>query len=118
MLRAYEEVIVRARAGNPWTALAWFVVVFAVGQQAGTVFRFLGEVGDTRWADWVDLLTPWAVLGVGLLVLLRAAADRRILLCYAGAGLLYAEGHALHLSANSISNARPSGIVHLWDEVV
>jgi hypothetical protein len=103
---------------TPWRPLAWFAVVFAIGQQAGTVFRFLGDVGDTRWADWVDLLTPWAVLGLGLLVLLRATARRALLIGYAAAGLLFTEGHALHLSANSISNARPSGIVHLWDEVV
>jgi hypothetical protein len=101
-----------------WKPLAGFAVAFTVLQQAGTVFRFLGDVGDTRRADWVDLLTPWVVLGLGLLVLLRAGASRRILLAFGAAGLLYAEGHALHLSANSISNARPSGIVHLWDEVV
>lgn len=98
--------------------MAWWVVAFAVGQQAGTAFRFLGDVGDTRWADWVDLLTPWVVLGLGLVVLLRAAASRRLLIGYAAAGLLYAEGHALHLSANSISNVESSGIIHLWDEVV
>lgn len=103
---------------SPWKPLAWWVVVFAIGQQAGTVFRFLGDVGDTRWADWVDLLTPWAVLGLGLVVMLRAGASRGLLLAYGAAGLLYAEGHALHLSANSISNVAPSPIVHLWDEVV
>lgn len=101
-----------------WKPLAWWVVVFAVGQQAGTVFRFLGDVGDTRWADWVDLLTPWAVLGLGLVVVLRAEATGRLLLAYAAAGLLYVEGHALHLSANSISNIQSSGVGHLWDEVV
>lgn len=101
-----------------WQPLAWWVVVFAVGQQAGTVFRFLGDVGDTRWADWVDLLTPWAVLGVGLLVMLRAGAGRQLLIAFGASGLLYAEGHALHLSANSISNVQHSGVIHLWDEVV
>lgn len=101
-----------------WKPLAWWVVVFAIGQQAGTVFRFLGDVGDTRWADWVDLFTPWAVLGLGLVVLLRAEGPRRLLLAFAAAGLLYTEGHALHLSANSISNVQSSGVIHLWDEVV
>lgn len=103
---------------NPWKPLAWWVVVFAIGQQAGTVFRFLGDVGDTRWADWVDLLTPWVVLGLGLVVMVRSDASRRLLLAYGAAGLLFVQGHALHLSANSISNVQHSSVIHLWDEVV
>ena len=46
---------------RPW--LGWFALAVIVGMQAGTVFKPLGSVGETRVADWVDLLTPYAVLG-------------------------------------------------------
>jgi hypothetical protein len=29
-----------------------------------------------------------------------------------------AQGHGIHLAANSVGNVEPSPVVHLWDEVV
>ena len=55
---------------RPW--LGWFALSVIIGMQAGTVFRPLGSAGDTRVADWVDLLTPSAVLGPSAGALARA----------------------------------------------
>lgn len=106
---------------RPW--LGWFALAVIVGMQAGTVFRPLGEVGDTRVADWVDLLTPYAVLGTAAVVMLRARAAQSQWVLFGLGGVAFALGKGLHISANSASNvADPvvaeSSIVHLWDEVV
>lgn len=85
--------------------------------QAGTIFRPLGRVGLTRWADWVDLVTPWLVLATAAGVLVAVAAPLRPWVVLAAGGLLFTEGHSLHLAANSIANVEPSDIAHLWDEV-
>ncbi|MBV6528668.1 hypothetical protein HT659_09705, partial [Ursidibacter maritimus] len=50
--------------------LGWFGLTVIIGMQAGTVFKPLGTAGDTRVADWVDLLTPYAILGSAAMVLL------------------------------------------------
>ena len=103
--------------------LGWFALAVIVGMQAGTVFKPLGEVGETRVADWVDLLTPYAVLGSAAMVLLRAGAVRGQWAMLGIGGITFTLGHGLHLAANSVSNvADPAvaeaSIVHLWDEVV
>src|SRR5881409_4313237 len=100
--------------------LGWFAVAVIVGHHVGTIFAGLGGAGrGTRWADWVDLLTPYAVVGTALATLLAAGADRRTWLLAAFASIVYVEGHGIHLSANSIGNARGNGQpVHLWDEVI
>ena len=103
--------------------LGWFALAVIIGMQAGTVFKPLGTVGETRVADWVDLLTPFAILGCAAMVLLRAGATRGQWVLLGVGGITFTLGHGLHLAANSISNvadavvARAS-IVHLWDEVV
>ena len=75
--------------------------------------------GSTRWEDYVDLLTPYAVLGPALLVLARAGAPRRLwVAALVGCGL-FVQGHGLHLSANSIAYASgPQAPAYLWDEQV
>jgi hypothetical protein len=103
--------------------LGWFALAVIIGMQAGTVFKPLGEVGETRVADWVDLLTPYAILGTAAMVLLRAAATRGTWALLGVGGITFTLGHGLHLAANSVSNvADPvvagASIVHLWDEVV
>ncbi|MCA1782989.1 MAG: hypothetical protein ABR616_07790 [Dermatophilaceae bacterium] len=109
------------RGVRPW--LGWFALAVIVGMQAGTIFKPLGSVGETRVADWVDLLTPYAVLGTAAVVLLRAAATRPQWVLFSVGAVAFALGKGLHLSANSISNVEDSvvadaTIVHLWDEVV
>jgi hypothetical protein len=76
------------------------------------------SVGPTRWADWVDLATPYAVLGTAGLALFAAGAVRRVWVLFAVGALTYAEGHGIHLAANSVANADPGPTAHLWDEVV
>jgi hypothetical protein len=59
------------------------------------------------------------VIGTALAVLLAAGADRRSWLVAALGAVVYADGHGIHLAANSVGNARGNGQpVHLWDEVV
>lgn len=102
-----------------WRWLGWFAVAVVVGHHVGTVFGPLGEAGlRTEWADWIDLLTPYAVIGTAAAALLAAGADRIAWLLAASGAVAYVQGHGIHLAANSISNARGGDQpVHLWDEV-
>ncbi len=103
--------------------LGWFALAVIIGMQAGTVFKPLGTIGETRVADWVDLLTPFAILGCAAMVLLRARASRGQWVLFGVGGITFTLGHGLHLAANSVSNVADTvvakaPIVHLWDEVV
>jgi hypothetical protein len=103
--------------GRPWPWVASFALATVVGHHVGTIFKPLGEIGDTRVADWIDLLTPYAVLGCVAAALLAAAADRLAWLVFAFGAVTYTEGHGIHLSANSIGNAIDyQRIGYLWDE--
>ena len=108
----------RSRAASRWL-LVW-AVAYGVTHHLGLLPGGLGDAGgDTRWADWLDLLVPWAVVGPALAALAAADADRRGWLVGLSGALLYVQGHGIHLAANSISNARGDAApVHLWDEVV
>lgn len=75
--------------------------------------------GATRWEDFVDLLTPYVVAGPALVVLARVGTGRRSWALAVLGTAVFTSGHALHLSANSISYA--SGDAHpayFWDEQV
>ncbi|MCU0282970.1 MAG: hypothetical protein MUD13_03595 [Candidatus Nanopelagicales bacterium] len=103
--------------------LGWFALAVIIGMQAGTIFKPLGTLGETRVADWVDVLTPYAVLGAAAMVLLRAGADRPAWILYWVGAITFTLGHGMHLAANSVSNVADervakADIVHLWDEVV
>lgn len=100
--------------------LGWFVVAVVVGHHVGTIFAGLGPAGrGTEWADWIDLAVPYAVIGAALGALRAAHADRRTWLLAAAGAVAYAQGHGIHLAANSVGNARGNAQpVHLWDEVV
>jgi hypothetical protein len=98
--------------------LGLFAVAVIVGHHTGTLLGSLGGPGDTRWADWVDLALPYAVVGIAAAALAAARPGRRQWVLLAGAGLLYTQGHGIHLAANSIANVEPSDTVHLWDETV
>lgn len=103
------------RAGAPPAAYALSIIF---GHHVGTLLAGAGTVGPTRWADWVDVLTPYAVLGTAGLALLAARATRRSWIVFALGAVTYAEGHGIHLAANSVGNAVPGPTAHLWDEVV
>lgn len=109
------------RGGAGWW-LCWFAIAVVVGMQAGTIFKPLGSVGDTRVADWIDLAVPFAILGCAVMMLSSAGAARSSWVVMFLGGVAFALGHGLHLAANSISNVADTtvadaSIVHLWDEV-
>ena len=98
--------------------VAAFAVAVDVGHHTGFLLEPLGEVGVTRWADWVDLALPYAVIGAAAGALATVDARPRAWLVLGAAAILYTQGHGIHLAANSIANAEPSEAAHLWDEVV
>jgi len=102
----------------PRTPLLALALVILVGHHVGTAFGGLGDVGPTRWADWIDMAVPYALLGAAGAVLLRVRADPLAWLTFAVGAVLYAHGHGVHLAANSVGNVEPSDTAHLWDEVV
>jgi hypothetical protein len=104
------------RAFGGW--LVAFALGYCVFHHAGELFRFLGDVGETRWADWVDLLTPYVVTGTAAGALRAAATSRATWTLFWFATVLYTQGQGIHLAANSVGNAAPGEPAHLWDEVV
>lgn len=100
--------------------MALSAVAYNLLHHLGALPGGLGDAGGgTRWVDWLDLLTPYAVVGTALAALAVAGTDRRgWWLALLGAGA-YVSGHGVHLAANSIGNVRGDvAPVHLWDEVV
>ncbi|MEU5882960.1 hypothetical protein [Spirillospora sp. NPDC047279] len=100
----------------PW--LAAMAVAYALTHHIGFGLAWLGNAGETRWADWADLITPYAVLLPAAAALHAATATTRVWLLYLTGAITYVEGHGIHLAANSVSNRDPSDLVHLWDEVM
>ena len=101
-----------------WTALC--AVAYTLLHHLGALPDGLGDAGGgTRWVDWLDLLTPYAVVGTALAAVAAAGTDRRgWWTAFLGAAL-YVQGHGVHLAANSIGNERGDiPPIHLWDEVV
>lgn len=75
--------------------------------------------GATRYEDFVDLLTPYAVAGPALSALAVVGASRRAWRLALLGAAAFVQGHGIHLSANSISHVvGPVAPVHLWDERV
>lgn len=93
---------------------------YAVFHHAGTIFAGLGDVGATRtrWADWIDLLTPYVVVGAAAGALRAGPAARGTWPLFGFAAVLYTQGQGIHLAANSVGNAAPGAPAHLWDERV
>ena len=106
---------------EPVTAGRWiaaFAAAVDVGHHTGFLLEPLGEVGTTRWADWVDLALPYAVVGTASAALATVRAPPRAWLVLGAAAIAYTQGHGIHLAANSVANVEPSDVAHLWDEVV
>jgi hypothetical protein len=107
----------RASTGfMPWLALT--ALAYGLFHHVGSWLSWLGLIGDSRWADWADLCTPFVFLLCAAAALRAGQADRLSWTLYLVGAVIYTEGHGIHLSANSIGNVAPSGIAHLWDEVV
>lgn len=93
--------------GSAAGLLAFVVAVFVLHQLPA----FLGDAGT-----WVDLVTPFVVLPVVAWALLDARAGRGVLSLALLAAAAYVDGHGIHLAANDIGHAHPSGTQHFWDE--
>jgi hypothetical protein len=106
----------RVTSGSVRRRLAVFAATVIVTHHLGTALGPLGRVGTTRWADWVDLIVPYIVLGTAAATVAAADAGRREWILLAAAGILYTQGHGIHLAANSIAEVEPSDAAHLWDE--
>jgi len=71
--------------------------------------------------DWIDLFTPFFVIGAAAATVLsfEAVGSTALGVAFVSA-LLYADGHGIHLAANSIRNEHVSGdaerVAHFWDE--
>ncbi|MCY7373878.1 MAG: hypothetical protein LH461_09315 [Spirochaetaceae bacterium] len=116
-MSAYTER--HARSFGGW--LVVFALGYGVMHHGGTLFTGLGEVGPTRWADWIDLLTPYVVIGAAAGTLRAAGAEAGAWTAFLFGAVLYTSGHGIHLAANSVGNALPGtdpDVVHLWDETV
>jgi hypothetical protein len=106
---------------TPWSVhrrVAVFAATVIVAHHVNTALGPLGYLGTTRWADWVDLLVPYAVVGTAAAVLAATRAGRWEWIALAATAILYTQGHGIHLAANSIAGVEPSDAVHLWDETV
>ena len=101
-----------------WAALS--ALAYNLLHHLGTLPGGLGSAGGgTRVVDWLDLLTPYLVVGTALAAVAAAGTDRQGWWTALGGSCLYISGHGIHLAANSIGNVRGDGApVHLWDEVV
>ncbi|MGW4465428.1 hypothetical protein [Micromonospora sp. NPDC004704] len=99
-------------------ALVVFALAYGLLHHLGGALGGLGTVGPTRWADWAELLVPYAVLVPAAVALAAGGARRTVWAVYLVGALVYAEGKGVHVAANSIGNVAPGPASHLWDEVV
>ncbi len=84
------------------------------------VFHHLPSIAGGTAGDWIDLLTPFATVGAaGAALIALRAPPAAVAIGLVGA-LLYADGHGIHLAANSIRHEHPAGgaesRAHFWDE--
>lgn len=102
--------------GSPPRPEHWYLA-FAL---AVFVFHQLPAFAGDAAGDAIDILTPWAVVGASVGLLVALGAPRSAALLALLAGLLYVQGQGIHLAANSIHNAGPVGaveeITYFWDE--
>jgi hypothetical protein len=70
--------------------------------------------------DWPDLLTPFAVITPVILLLAAFGTPPAALVLGVVGGVLYIDGHGIHLAANSIGHEQLAGeaedVTHFWDE--
>jgi hypothetical protein len=97
-----------------------FALAVAIGHHIGVGLGPIGDVGHTgtRWADWIDLLVPYVVVGSAAMALVRARTDRTGWALLILSAVAYAQGHGIHLAANSVGNAVGGHVAHIWDEEV
>ena len=92
-------------------AFAAFAAAFFVFHQIGTV------LASDRLPIVIDLVTPFAVAAATAHLLIALDAPRGAILAAVFAGVLYVDGHGIHLAANAIHNEGITGdAVYFWDE--
>jgi hypothetical protein len=85
-------------------------------------FHHLPTIARYELGTAVDLLTPLAVAGTSAAVLVASRAPPRVLALALAAGVLYVDGHGIHLAANDIRGVgtRVAGAAgdraFFWDE--
>lgn len=103
---------------HAWRWLAATAALYNLTHHLGFALAPLGAIGHTRWADWIDILTPYTVLLTAAAALHTAGASPRSWTLYLIGAITYTEGHGIHLAANSVYNTQPGPTAHLWDETV
>jgi hypothetical protein len=99
--------------------LAWSAVALIATHWLRLLPLGFSAPGATRYEDFVDLLTPYAVAGPALAALAVVGATRRSWTLALVGAVAFTQGHGIHLSANSIRHAvGPAAPVDLWDERV
>jgi hypothetical protein len=93
------------------TLLAFAAAVF--------VFHQLPSLAGEAAGDWIDLVTPFAVITTAAFVIGRGASTLVLVVAIIGA-VLYVDGHGIHLAANAIGHEELTGdakdVTHFWDE--
>jgi hypothetical protein len=108
-------VAAQPRAGSfaPERALLAFAVSVFVFHHLPTLVG--GGVGDA-----IDLLTPFVVIGTAAAVLLALGTNRGLVALALAGGVLYVDGHGIHLGANAVAREDLAGsardVAHFWDE--
>jgi hypothetical protein len=94
----------------------WALFAFAASV---AVFHHLPSLPGGA-GDFIDLVTPFAVVGTAVLILVTLRAVPGVLLLALLAGVMYVDGHGIHLAANSIGHEELTGdaedVTHFWDE--
>jgi len=103
------------------------LLLFALGYNVAhhnSLFGATDLAFGTRRADWIDLATPFLVLGPLAWFLSMNRPSQRVGITAAVGAIVYVEGHGIHLSSNSIGNAATAetstatlDVIHLWDEI-
>jgi hypothetical protein len=87
---------------------------------AVALFHHLPALVGHRWEEWVDLVTPFAVLAAAAWVLVALAPATHAWIVAGLGGVLYTAGQGIHLAANTIRSAGTTGAVedeaYFWDE--
>jgi hypothetical protein len=85
------------------------------------VFHHVPSLAGDTAGDWIDLLTPFAVIGTAAAAVASLGTPPAAVALALTAGILYVDGHGIHLAANSIGHESLTGdaedVTHFWDEV-
>jgi hypothetical protein len=87
---------------------------------AALAFHHLPTIDFLNLGITIDTWTPLAVVGTAALLVLSGGADRLAIAVAFLAALAYTDGHGIHLAANAIHGAHPTGEAgertEFWDE--